>query len=230
LSAASPRTSGHAEPRKDYGAPEVLTLSSVGAQAFGPRTSLVAAPSTIVAIVGPTGSGKSTLLRVLLGLEQPVGSIRYGAHELVGAGIGPNERPFAWVPQHAPLVDDTLLGNVALCGSSESSAREALELVGAARLVRLAQCPVGPSGRPLSGGERRLVAVARAVSSRLPILLLDEPTEGLDEASQAEMLKALKRLRRGRTLLVVTHHERVRAIADQVLQIGAGEHEPKAAE
>jgi ABC-type transport system involved in cytochrome bd biosynthesis fused ATPase/permease subunit len=218
-------------PKRSYeGAPEELTLTGVGARDFGPRTSLMATPGTITAVVGPTGSGKSTLLRVLLGLERPVGSILYGDHDLTPRGIGPEERPFAWVPQHAPLVDDTLLGNITLCGCSKADALEALKLVGAQRLTGLVDEAVGPSGRQLSGGERRLVSVARAVATKLPVLLLDEPTEGLDDAAQGDMIDALSRLRRKRTLLVVTHHERVKKVADRVVWVGAKHDEPQAAE
>lgn len=210
--------------------PEALVLDQVGARDFGPRTSLVAEPGSITVIVGPTGSGKSTLLRVLLGLEEPAGSIHYGKLRLRTAQLGPESRPFAWVPQHAPLVEDTVLGNVMLCGASEKSARDALDLVGAHDLARLADIVVGPSGRQLSGGEKRLIAVARAVASRLPVLLLDEPTEGLDEASERAMLEALERLHHGRTLLIVTHRERVRDLADRIVPIGSGDRAPEAAE
>src|SRR5262249_47147706 len=63
-----------------------------------PVTSFAARPGETVALVGPTGSGKTTLLRAMLGLEPgAVGSVRYGADDLTGRGVGPSERPFAWV-------------------------------------------------------------------------------------------------------------------------------------
>jgi ABC-type transport system involved in cytochrome bd biosynthesis fused ATPase/permease subunit len=221
LSPDAPSPQPQAEHARANVAPQPLALSEVGAKRFGPRTSLLAPAGSLVALVGPTGSGKSTLLRTLLGLEPATGSVQYGETELVGAGIGPDERPFAWVPQHAPLIDDTLVANVMLCGNTESEALDAHEQVGADRLLSLAHVAVGPSGRNLSGGERRLVAVARAVASGLPVLLLDEPSEGLDARAKQQMLAALSRLRPVRTLVVATHEPGVLEIADCVVEIGS---------
>ncbi|HEU5077151.1 MAG TPA: ATP-binding cassette domain-containing protein [Polyangiaceae bacterium] len=201
--------------------PEVLELRGFGARRMTTTTTLLVEPGEIVALVGPTGSGKTSLLRAMLGLEPATGRLRYGGRELSTAGIGPPERPFAWVPQEAPLVGDTLLGNVGLFSDTER-ARQALEWVGASRLQReLAETKLGPGGRSLSGGERRLVSLARALATGLPVLLLDEPTEGLDSAAAERVVAALARLGGHRTLLVVTHRTDVAAIADRVVDVGA---------
>lgn len=196
-----------------------LQLREFGACRVRQRVTLEAPYGEIVAIVGPTGSGKTSLLRAMLGLEPAYGELRFGGHDLSVAAIGPPERPFAWVPQDAPLVGDTLLGNVALF-SNEERARAALASIGADQLVdALGTTRVGPGGRPLSGGERRLVSLARALASGQPVLLLDEPTAGLDPATQKLVLEALCQLRRQRTLLVVTHRIEVQAIADRVIEL-----------
>lgn len=206
--------------------PERLELRDFGARRMETVTTLVVEPGEIVALVGPTGSGKTSLLRAMLGLEPALGRLCYGGRDLSAAGIGPPDRPFAWVPQEAPLVADTLLGNVGLFSDTER-AREALAWIGAARLQdELADAKLGPGGRPLSGGERRLVSVARALATGLPVLLLDEPTEGLDPTAAKLVIAALARLERRRTLLIVTHRTDVAAIADR--SVSVGEQRPRA--
>ncbi len=203
--------------------PERLELRGFGARRMRTVTTLALEPGEIVALVGPTGSGKTSLLRAMLGLEPAIGRLYYGGRDLSAAGIGPPDRPFAWVPQEAPLVADTLLANVGLF-SDGPRARQALEWIGADRLQReLADAKLGPGGRPLSGGERRLVSVARALATGLPVLLLDEPTEGLDPDAAQWVIAALAKLERRRTLLIVTHRTDVAAIADRSVSVGAPE-------
>jgi ABC-type transport system involved in cytochrome bd biosynthesis fused ATPase/permease subunit len=175
---------------------------------------------TVLAIVGATGSGKTTLLRTLLGLEPAHGgTLRYGGMRLEARASGPRSRPFAWVPQDAPVLADTLDANITLAPGSTDPAL-ALEAIGAATLAERVQGSVlGPAGRPLSGGERQWVSLARAVATRLPVLLLDEPTSGLDPAAQARVLQAIARLKGRRTVILVTHREEPLAIADAVLRL-----------
>jgi ABC-type multidrug transport system fused ATPase/permease subunit len=175
----------------------------------------------IVAVVGPTGSGKTTLLRTLLGLESAAGgALVYGGAHLEALPSGPRARPFAWVPQDAPLLADTLEANVSLAPGSDD-ARASLEAIAAGSLVRaVGDARLGPGGRALSGGERQWVSLARAVATRLPVLLLDEPTSGLDPVSQDRVLEAISRLRGTRTVILVTHREEPLRIADAVVRLG----------
>jgi ABC-type transport system involved in cytochrome bd biosynthesis fused ATPase/permease subunit len=178
-------------------------------------------PGQIVAVLGPTGTGKTTLLRTLLGLEaSKAGRIHYAGAPLDSAPAGPAARPFAWVPQDAPLLADTLAANVAL--GAPADARAALTPLGAAHLVdSLGEDRLGAGGRSVSGGERQWIALARAIASRQPILLLDEPTSGLDSESQAQVLDAIARLRGERSVLLVTHRTEPLAIADHVVRLGS---------
>ena len=201
-------------------APRRLTLSGLGSRDRGPTTSLVLEPGELVTVVGPSGSGKTTLLRALLGLEPSVGGLRWGDQDLTLATVGPVARPFAWVPQDAPLVTDTVLRNVALHAPDDAAAMAALEQIGASALQELREVVVGPGGRSLSGGEQRQLAIARALASGQPVLLLDEPIAGLDRDAAARVLEALTRLRGRRSLLVVTHRPEVIAIADRVVNLG----------
>jgi ABC-type multidrug transport system fused ATPase/permease subunit len=182
------------------------------------RVSLRIPPGHIVVVRGPTGIGKTTLLRVLLGLEAPrEGSIRYDG-QMLDAPAG-RARPFAWVPQEAPILADSLDANVRL-GSDAADVSAVLEAIGAAHLhddVKGAR--LGPSA--LSGGERQLVAIARALATDRPVLLLDEPTSGLDAHAQAMVLSAIETLRGKRSVLVVTHRPEPLAIADDVIDLTA---------
>jgi ABC-type multidrug transport system fused ATPase/permease subunit len=173
----------------------------------------------IVALCGPTGVGKTTLLRTLLGLEQPVeGEIHFGDARLAGATVGPRARPFAWVPQDAPLLLDTLVANVQL-GVAEGDARAALEPIGAAHLLdELDGVRLGVP-RAVSGGERQWIALARAIATGQPVLLLDEPTNGLDARAQARVLEGIARLRGKRSVVLVTHRPEPLAIADSVVHV-----------
>jgi len=179
-------------------------------------------PGAIAVLVGPTGVGKTTLLRTLLGLERAAGGeILFDGEPLGDAPAGPGSRPFAWVPQDAPLVADTLSANVAL-GAPESEGSAALEAMGAAHLaVSLGSARLGAGGRGVSGGERQWIALARAIATRQPVLLLDEPTSGLDAASQQRVLGAIARLRGKRTVLLVTHRPEPLEIADVVVRLDA---------
>ena len=198
-----------------------LELEAVGARSRGPRTTLTVQPGEMVTVVGPTGSGKTTLLRALLGLEAAAGRLRYGGRDLSDAAVGPRTRPFAWVPQDAPLVTGSVLENVGLHAPDQESATQALREIGAERLLELGAELIGPGGRSLSGGEQRQVAIARALASGQPVLLLDEPTVGLDREASQKVLGALQRLRGKRSLVIVTHARAVIDGSDRIVPIGA---------
>ena len=185
------------------------------------RTSFSAAPGEIVAIVGPTGAGKTTVLRALLGLEPGAsGTVRYGREDLTGAGVGPWSRPFAWVPQDAPVIAGNLADNVLFSSGGDDEARRMLASIGADRLAKSETARLGATGRPVSGGERKWIGLARAIASGQPVLLLDEPTSGLDPASAARVLAALDRLRSTRTVVLVTHQREPLKLADQIVLLG----------
>jgi ABC-type multidrug transport system fused ATPase/permease subunit len=194
--------------RLSHGAATPLTLSLDAGQ--------------IVAICGPTGVGKTTLLRTLLGLEPLLGGdIRYGGASLADAPAGPAARPFAWVPQDAPLLADSLAANVALGAMADP--RALLTPLGGGHLVDdLGRAMLGAGGRAVSGGERQWIALARSIATRQPVLLLDEPTSGLDPEAQEAVLVAISRLRGQRSVLIVTHRSEPLKIADRVVRLENG--------
>jgi ATP-binding cassette subfamily C protein CydCD len=186
----------------------------------------------VLALAGPSGCGKSTLLAVLLGLIEPQeGSVR------VGGGGGARGAPppdawrsrLAWVPQRPHLFATSIAANVRL-GRPDASAEEVRGALAAAGLAdTLADLPDGPEtvlgegGAGLSAGERQRIALARAFLRDAPLLLLDEPTANLDGHTEQEVLEAVRRLARGRTVVLVAHRPALLALADRVLSLAPAE-------
>jgi ATP-binding cassette subfamily C protein CydC len=191
-------------------------------------------PGRRVAVVGPSGSGKSTLLALILRFRTPDGgSIRLGGHDLARYRGEDLRRHVALVSQHTHLFHATLRANLLLARPEATQA----ELAAACRISQIQDwieslpdgyetwvggTGAGETGMRLSGGEARRIAVARAVLKDAPILLLDEPTEGLDAQSERSMLEALGSLAEGRSLLMVTHRPVWLAAMDEVLVLESG--------
>ncbi len=154
-----------------------------------------------VAVVGPNGAGKSTLLRALAGGEVEVrGELWAGGRLLAGPEgvLPPEERDVGYLPQGDHLFPHLgVLGNVAF-GSGRVRALQALERVGLAALA-------DRRTRGLSGGERRRVALARALARRPSLLLLDEPTAALDVRNQAMIRTLLDGVLHAGPAVVITH-------------------------
>lgn len=186
-----------------------------------PTVSFDLLPGRMIALSGATGAGKTTLLRALLGLEpDAAGHVSVDGTEVTPGKVGPAYRPFAWVPQDAPVVSGSLQDNLEVAGADLDSARTHLSRLGADVLGRLADDKLGAAGRTLSGGERRWLALARALATGLPVLLLDEPTVGLDRRARTAVLRILEQTKGRRTLLVASHDEAVLALADEVVSVG----------
>jgi ATP-binding cassette subfamily C protein CydD len=190
--------------------------------------SLTIRPGERVALVGPSGAGKSTLLALFLGFVNPTsGRVLLGDTELSTVDIEAVRRQLAWVPQRPYLFAGSVRENIALGAPSDSDVREAAtaaaadEFIGA--LPHGYDTALGERGYGLSDGQRQRVALARAfLRSGAPVLLLDEPTAGLDQASEAAVLSASARLMSGRTALVVAHRPALLSVVDRVLVVRAG--------
>ncbi len=165
-----------------------------------------------VAITGVSGCGKSTLVQVLTRLLPfEAGQITLDGQPLECHAGDDVRGLMAVVEQRTHIFDATLRDNlrVASADADEAAMREALR--GAQLLPFVDSLPdgldtwLGESGVNLSGGEARRVAIARALLADRPILLLDEPTEGLDTATAQAMLGALETLTRGRTVVLISH-------------------------
>lgn len=184
------------------------------------------APGETVVVVGPNGVGKSTLLRLLLRLYDVSGGVvRVAGHDVRDLTLASLRHHVAYVPQDAWLVDGSLGDNIAF-GSPTATPeriRAAAATAGvdalAASLPQGYETPLQEGGARLSGGQQRRVALARALVSDAPVLLLDEPTASLDEAAVAEVVQAIRTAAQGRTTLLVTHDERLHPLADRVVTL-----------
>jgi ATP-binding cassette subfamily C protein CydCD len=189
-------------------------------------------------VTGPSGSGKSTLLSVLMA------SLRPTAGDLV---LGDGRRPvsvarltradvqaaIAWCPQDAHVFDASVRANLALARprgelsgpGGEQAMRRALADAGLGTLLAALpdglDTPVGAGGASLSGGERRRLAVARALLADRDVVLLDEPTAHLDPPTAAALVADLRRALAGRLVVCVTHDPALAEEQDSVLVLGA---------
>ncbi len=186
-----------------------------------------------VALVGPSGAGKSTLLSVVLGLVEPTAGNVFvrgdEGHAPLGAvGIESWRRRLAWVPQRAHLFAGSVAANITL-GEPDACAeriRHAARLAHADEFIEALphgyDTELGERGTGLSAGQRQRIALARAFLRDAPLLLLDEPTAGLDAASEAAVVDATAQLMAGRTVLVVAHRPAMVADADRVVRLEHG--------
>jgi ATP-binding cassette subfamily C protein CydC len=186
-------------------------------------------PGRRVAIVGATGSGKTTLFNLLLRFWAPeAGSIRLGGEPLEHFPGEDLRRRIALVSQHTHLFDTSIRENLLI--AAPEAPQGLLEQACATAQIHdfIAELPegyetwVGETGVRLSGGQARRIAIARALLRDAPILLLDEPTEGLDAVTERALMDAVQRLMAGRTVLLITHKPVALAQMDEILVLDQG--------
>jgi ATP-binding cassette subfamily B protein len=191
--------------------------------------SLAVEPGSTVAVVGTTGSGKSTLLNLVPRLFDPTqGRVTIDGHDLRSLTLQSVREQVSVVQQEAVLFGVSIAENIRY-GCPEATherVEQAAEAAGLAEFV--AELPEGydtilsERGMSLSGGQRQRVAIARALVRRTPILLLDEPTTGLDPAARNGVLNALERLIERTTTLVATHDMELARHADEIVILEHG--------
>ncbi len=181
----------------------------------------------VVALTGPSGAGKSTLLAVVMGMIDPTGGrvVAIGVDRAARVPVSELDPSawramVAWVPQSPWLFAGTVADNVRL-GAPDADG-EAVDVALAA--VGLDDVPadlvLGELGRGLSSGQRRRIGIARALVRETSILLLDEPTAGLDEAAEATVMAAIRRAADGGAAVVlVAHRPGAVAGADRTVEV-----------
>ena len=178
----------------------------------------------VIALTGPSGGGKSTLLHLLAGFIRP----EAGAVSVFGEA--PGNQPFGWLGQRGFWIQGTWAENLRLTtpDATDIAIDYALRQVGLGELVDSRadgiHSRIAEDGLGLSGGQARRLSLARIFLADYPLILLDEPTAGLDATSEVFILEALHRLSEsGKTLVFSTHHQALLTLADRVLIVNAGE-------
>ena len=207
---------------------EGVSVVQPGREVIAPAAaSFTVRAGELVVLVGESGAGKSTLLAAILGLVAPtdgrVLALHAGSSDGIPvAGIDPRawRSEVAWVPQVPWLFAGTVGDNVRLGApdADDAAVERALAAVGLTEVG--AGRVLGERGSGLSSGQRRRVGIARALVRRTPVLLLDEPTAGLDEASEAIVLRAVRRAADGGAAVVlVAHRPGAVAGADRTVEV-----------
>lgn len=212
-----------------------ITFSSVGFsyEQHAPtlhQLSFTIFPGQTVAFVGATGAGKSTLLKLLLGFYLPTaGKIFFDAQELRTISLPNLRRQIGFVSQEPFLFEGTIAENISY--ASPTATRE--QIVQAAKnaaahefIIRLPQgydTRLGERDHTLSGGQKQRISIARALVRNPAILILDEATSAVDNATELAIQKSLAKISQGRTTLLIAHRLSTVKQADQIFVLKRGE-------
>lgn len=183
-----------------------------------------------VALVGPSGAGKSTILSLIERFYDPTG----GSIRLAGSDIRTYPRAelraqFGYVEQDAPTLAGTLADNLRLASpdATDADCERVLRAVNLSDVLERGplglETPVGEDGVMLSGGERQRLAIARALLTEAPILLLDESTSSLDGVNEQRMREAIDAVSADRTLVVIAHRLSTVVDSDRIIVLESGE-------
>lgn len=206
---------------------EQVGLRYAGVEEFALRDIDIALnPGQMLGIAGPSGAGKSSLIALAMRfVGESEGSLTFAGTALSAFDGDVWRQRIALLPQDAPLLAATIRANLQLAApdAGEAEMLTACELAGILPFVL--QQPdgldtfVGAHGTQVSGGEARRIALARALLKPAPILILDEPTEGLDPQAALALLQRLRRARAEQAILVISHDEAVLRGCDITLRL-----------
>ena len=182
-----------------------------------------------VGIIGRIGSGKTTLAKLLIALYQPQdGSILVDGTDIRSIDPTDLRRAVGYLPQNIALfagsVRDNLL--VGAPGADDAAILRAASIAGLMDIVNRHpkgfDMPVGERGEALSGGQRQTVALARALITDPPILVLDEPTHAMDHSSEERLKTQIQAELAGKTIIIVTHRESLLTVVNTLIVMDAG--------
>ena len=191
---------------------------------FAPVTLTVSRGETVV-LVGPSGSGKSTVLLMAMGALAPSeGEIRYGGLDPAAIPVWCLTEKAVLVPQRHALIVGTVAENLRLAApdATDEALWRALDAVQLSPVMEARgglEMWLGPRGQGLSGGEARRLVLARAILRGPGLLVLDEPTEGLDDATARAVMAGLRQALPDTAFLISAHRAAEREIADRIVPV-----------
>lgn len=188
--------------------------------------SFVLEQGSSIAIVGSVGVGKTTAAELAIKLFTPqAGGIKVYGKDITTVSATSIRKVIGFVPQDAVLFNDTVFNNIAL-GADKASVKDVEEAAKKAGIHEfIMSLPegydtvVGDRGSRLSGGQKQQIALARAFLKDAPILILDEATASLDPETAASILDVITELMRSRSTMLITHDEKVAAMADSIVKL-----------
>ena len=187
------------------------------------------APGTRVGVLGPSGSGKSTLAALALKVVAPeTGRVLLGRTDIATLAAADVRARIGWLSQATHLFDDTIANNLRLARPEADDAAlwTALEAARIADVVRALpdglETWVGEGGARFSGGQGRRLALARALLSTAPVLILDEPCAGLDAETERAFLATLNDVAEGRTIILIAHRLMGVEKLDRIYRLSGG--------
>ncbi|RCK46537.1 ABC transporter [Thalassospira profundimaris] len=202
-----------------------LTLNRAGASVpIISSLSFTVSPGETLAVTGPSGRGKSTLLLAIAGLH-PVatGHIRIADRPITDWAESDLRRYLTLLPQRSALMAGTVGDALQLAGPVDDA--HLWRLLSAVQLDHIItqkgglSAKIGSRGEGLSGGEARRLVLARALAKNPKILLLDEPTEGLDEATSVAVLRGIREVLPDAVIVIAAHKKPERSFADRILEL-----------
>ncbi|MFF4661126.1 ABC transporter ATP-binding protein [Streptomyces sp. NPDC001381] len=193
------------------------------------NVTFAAGPGELVLVTGPSGAGKSTLAKLLTRFYDPeAGAVCLDGVPLTDVPLEFARENIALLPQQTLVLNGTIRENIA-CGRPGATDREIEQAARAAAAHDFIAAlpdgyatPVAPGTAALSGGQLQRVAIARAMLRAAPVLVLDEPTAGLDSVAARQIVQPLRRLMAGRTTIMITHDLSLAPDADRVLVVDGG--------
>lgn len=193
------------------------------------RIDCIVEPGQHVAVVGPSGSGKSTMVSLIMRLYDPTaGRVLIDGRDIRDYTLSSLRAQLGVVLQDSLLFATTIRENIAhgAPGATPEAIEAAARLANAHAFIEALpqgyDTVVGERGVTLSNGQRQRIAIARTAIRQAPLLILDEPTVGLDGENERAVIEALERLAEGRTTFLITHDLRFAAHADVILYLSAG--------
>lgn len=186
-------------------------------------------PGEKVGIIGRTGAGKSTITRLLLGLDfANEGAIKVDDIDVNDIHVRELRKNIGYLPQRSQFFRGTLKENILISNTpvTDEQYKRIFELSGVRRIIERTglgdDMLINEHGNNISGGQQQIIALARAIIHEPPILVLDEPTTGMDTTLEAEFMQNLRAYAEDKTLILITHKAAQLALVDRVILIEQG--------